>query len=64
MFQKGDLFMKNNLSLLGAIAILIITIVNFASKDEIITGIVGGILFIFMLVLNIVSRKRANNDST
>ncbi|MEH7695038.1 MULTISPECIES: hypothetical protein [Bacillus] len=56
--------MKNNLSLLGALAILIITIVNFATKDEVITGIIGGILFILLLVLNIVSRKRANNDST
>ncbi|KJF45936.1 hypothetical protein KM890_15955 [Bacillus altitudinis] len=64
MFQKGDFFMKNNLSLLGALAILIITIVNFATKDEVITGIIGGILFILLLVLNIVSRKRANNDST
>ncbi|CAJ1004168.1 hypothetical protein QO009_002250 [Brevibacillus aydinogluensis] len=55
--------MKDNLSLVGAICLLIVTIVNFSTDNQLITGTVGGILFLFVLILNIKSRldnKKAN----
>ncbi len=54
--------MKENLSLIGAIAILIITIVNLTTRSELITGIIGGVLFVFVLTLNIISRKSKNKQ--
>lgn len=59
---KRGFFMKENLSLIGAIAILIITIVNLTTRSELITGIIGGVLFVFVLTLNIISRKSKNKQ--
>ncbi|MFB6469042.1 hypothetical protein ACE38V_20015 [Cytobacillus sp. Hz8] len=50
--------LKENVSLVGAICILIITIVNFSTDNQMITGIVGGSLFIFVLILKVKSRRK------
>lgn len=52
-----------NLSLIGAICILIITIVNFSTDNQLVVGTVGGILFVFVLILNIISRKSRNKSN-
>lgn len=48
---------KKNLSLIGAICLLIITIVNFSSNNNTLTGSVSMVLFVLVLVLFLISRK-------
>lgn len=48
--------LKERLPLIGALCLLILTITNFTVQDESITGIVGIVLFIFVLILYFISR--------
>lgn len=50
--------LKDKLPIIGAICLLILTIVNYSVNNESITGIVGITLFILVLVLYIISRKQ------
>lgn len=49
--------LKERLPLIGALCLLILTITNFTAPNESITGIVGIVLFIFVLILYFISRK-------
>jgi hypothetical protein len=53
--------LKDKLPIIGAVCLLILTIVNFMVKNETVTGIVGISLFIFVLVLYIISRSKKEN---
>jgi len=50
--------LKERLPLIGALCLLILTITNFTAPNESITGIVGIVLFIFVLILYFISRKK------
>ncbi|MGA5692106.1 hypothetical protein [Cytobacillus pseudoceanisediminis] len=50
--------LKERLPLIGALCLLILTITNFTVPNESITGIAGIVLFIFVLILYFISRKK------
>ncbi|MBY0594921.1 hypothetical protein HRG49_13360 [Enterococcus faecalis] len=50
-------FIKEKLALIGALCLFIITIVNYTVSNEAVTGVVSISLFIFVLILYIVSRN-------
>ena len=52
--------LKEKLPLIGALSLFILTIVNFLVNNESITGIVGISLFIFVLILYIISKKKTS----
>jgi len=50
-------FIKEKLALIGTLCLFIITIVNYTVNNETVTGIVSISLFIFVLILYIISRN-------
>ena len=55
--------LKEKLPVTGAIFLFALTIVNYTLKDEIITGVVGIILFFIMLILHFISKNQENKTS-
>jgi hypothetical protein len=52
---------KKRLPLIGATCLFILTLVNFLVEDDLIVGIVGAVLFLFVIILSIItSRSTAN----
>ncbi|MEH6890917.1 hypothetical protein V7024_14550 [Bacillus sp. JJ864] len=50
-------FIKEQLALIGAFCLFIITIVNYTVSNERITGVVSISLLIFILILYIISKS-------
>lgn len=50
-------FIKEKLPLIGALCLLIITIVNYTISNDTVTGIVSISLFIFISILYVISRN-------
>ncbi|MGN7198458.1 hypothetical protein ACTHS9_31460 [Bacillus mycoides] len=50
-------FIKEKLALIGALCLFIITIVNYTVSNETITGVVSISLFVFVLILYIISKN-------
>lgn len=50
--------MREKLPLIALICLFILVIINFAVDDQLIVGIVGVVLFIFVLSIRIFSKSR------
>jgi uncharacterized membrane protein YkvI len=55
--------LKEKLPVIGAIFLIALTIVNYTIKDEMITGVVGIILFFLLLILYFISKNQENKTS-
>jgi hypothetical protein len=51
-------FLKEKLPLIGALFLLIITIVNYSTHNESLTGVVSITLFVVILILYFISRGK------
>ncbi|WP_187118407.1 hypothetical protein [Massilibacterium senegalense] len=49
--------LKSALPVIGCIFLFLLTLVNFTIKNEVVTGIVGIVLFFVVLVIFVITRK-------
>ncbi|OHR63746.1 hypothetical protein HMPREF3291_03465 [Bacillus sp. HMSC76G11] len=54
---------RDKLPLIGAAFLLIITLVNFTSNNNLFTGIVSVSLFLIIIILYFISKKQENHST-
>lgn len=59
--QKRGFFkmrkLKSALPVIGCVFLFLLTLVNFTANNEVVTGIVGVVLFFVVLVIFVITRK-------